>query len=169
MLYTCHLLSRNPRFWRFKRIFSDISYCWFTTMSSSRHFGLAEVILFGFWRNKDVIFDSISFLQISTWNTQWLTLLALPTWTAQGASSHNDKSLLLAQLLVQVNLCQKLLFLHQPTIWRQIIHWITSSVHENYKLRTSGEHVVYINCSWCQNKSKKQFVYTTCSSDVLSL
>ena len=28
---------------------------------------------------------------------------------------------------------------------------------------TSSEHVVYINCSECQNKNKKQFVYTTCS------
>ena len=27
----------------------------------------------------------------------------------------------------------------------------------------SSEHVVYINCSECQNKNKKQFVYTTCS------
>ena len=26
-----------------------------------------------------------------------------------------------------------------------------------------SEHVVYINCSECQNKNKKQFVYTTCS------
>ena len=30
-----------------------------------------------------------------------------------------------------------------------------------------SEHVVYINCSECQNK--KQFVYTTCSQHVLSL
>ena len=27
----------------------------------------------------------------------------------------------------------------------------------------SLEHVVYINCSECQNKKNKQFVYTTCS------
>ena len=27
----------------------------------------------------------------------------------------------------------------------------------------SLENVVYINCSECQNKNKKQFVYTTCS------
>ena len=31
---------------------------------------------------------------------------------------------------------------------------------QNMKI-TSSEHVVYINCSECQNK--KQFVYTTCS------
>ena len=36
------------------------------------------------------------------------------------------------------------------------------------------EHVenmcsVYIHCSECQNKNKKQFLYTTCSPDVLSL
>ena len=40
----------------------------------------------------------------------------------------------------------------------------TSSVHENWKLRTLSEH-----CSECQNKNKKQFVYTTCSESVLSL
>ena len=28
---------------------------------------------------------------------------------------------------------------------------------------TNSEHVVYINCSECQNKNKKQFVYTTCT------
>ena len=38
-----------------------------------------------------------------------------------------------------------------------------------YMKTTSSEHVVYINCSECQNKNKKQFVYTTCSPDVLSL
>ena len=30
------------------------------------------------------------------------------------------------------------------------------------KLATCAEHVVYQNCSECQNK-KKQFMYTTCS------
>ena len=33
----------------------------------------------------------------------------------------------------------------------------------------SSGHFVYINCSECKNKSKKQFVYTTCSDSVLSL
>ena len=31
-----------------------------------------------------------------------------------------------------------------------------------YMKTTSAEHVVYINCSECQNKNKTQFVYTTC-------
>ena len=46
---------------------------------------------------------------------------------------------------VQVNLCQKLLFLHQLTnnaIWQQIVHGITSSVHENCKHRTWAEHLL---------------------------
>ena len=34
-----------------------------------------------------------------------------------------------------------------------------------YMKTTSSEHVVYINCSECQNK--KQFVYTTCSEVVV--
>ena len=46
--------------------------------------------------------------------------------------------------------------------------FIDLPVHENYKLRTWGEHVC-INCSECQNKNKKQFVCTTCSPRVLSL
>ena len=44
---------------------------------------------------------------------------------------------------------------------RLFIELCTSSVHENSKLKTWGEHVVYINYSECQNKN--QFVYTTCS------
>ena len=32
-----------------------------------------------------------------------------------------------------------------------------------YMKTTSSVHVVYINCSECQNKNKKQIVYTTCS------
>ena len=32
---------------------------------------------------------------------------------------------------------------------------------------TSSEHVMYINCSECQKKNKKQFVYTTCSEVVV--
>ena len=38
----------------------------------------------------------------------------------------------------------------KPTLWQQIVHWITSS-----------EHVVYKNYFKCQNKT--QFLYTTCS------
>ena len=34
-----------------------------------------------------------------------------------------------------------------------------------YMKTTSSEHVVYINCSECQNKN--QFVYTTCSELVV--
>ena len=36
-----------------------------------------------------------------------------------------------------------------------------------YMKTTSSEHVVYINCSECQNKNKKQFLYTTCSELVV--
>ena len=41
----------------------------------------------------------------------------------------------MSAILLQVTLCQKLLFLHQPTIWRLIVLWITSSIHENSKLK----------------------------------
>ena len=66
--------------------------------------------------------------------------------------------------LVQVNLCQKLLFLHQLT------HNMTTDCSLNYKFntwkfqaQTWGEHVVYRNCFW----PSEQFLYTTCSSHVL--
>ena len=36
-----------------------------------------------------------------------------------------------------------------------------------YMKTTSSEHVVYINCFECQNKTKKQFMYTTCSELVV--
>ena len=50
--------------------------------------------------------------------------------------------------LIQVNLCEKFLFLHQLThniIWQQIVHGITSSVHET----TSAEHGqnMFLPCS----------------------
>ena len=32
---------------------------------------------------------------------------------------------------------------------------------------TTSEHVVYIDCFECQNKNKKQFMYTTCSELVV--
>ena len=43
-----------------------------------------------------------------------------------------------------------------PQYDKRLFIEFTSSVHENYKLRTSGEHVVYINCSECQNKNNEQ-------------
>ena len=36
-----------------------------------------------------------------------------------------------------------------------------------YMKTTSSEHVVYINCFECQNKNKKQFMYTACSELVV--
>ena len=70
--------------------------------------------------------------------------------------------------LIQVNICQK--------------HFILASTNPQYDKRLfielqvaiaisehaqKSEHVVYKNCSECQNK--KQFMYTTCSELVLSL
>ena len=46
------------------------------------------------------------------------------------------KSFLEALILASTNV---------TTIWQNIVHWITSSIHENYKLRTSGEHGVPTN------------------------
>ena len=61
---------------------------------------------------------------------------------------------------VQVNLCQKLLFLHQLT------HNIMRDCSWNYKFntwkfqaQTGREHVVYRNYFW----QSGQFLYTTCS------
>jgi len=65
---------------------------------------------------------------------------------------------------IQVNLCQKLLFLHQPT------HNTTTDCSLNYKFnkwkfqaQTWGEHIVYRNCF----SYSEQFLYTTCSPHVL--
>ena len=64
--------------------------------------------------------------------------------------------------LVQIHLCQKLLFLHQIT------HNITTDCSLNSK-KNMVEHVVHISCSECQNKNKKQSLYTTCSAGILTL
>ena len=58
--------------------------------------------------------------------------------------------------LVQGNLFQKPLLLHELT------HNVTKNCSLNYEFSTWKLHVVYINCSECQNKNK-QFVSTTCS------
>ena len=65
---------------------------------------------------------------------------------------------------VQVNLCQKLLFLHQLT------HNMTTDCSLNHKFntwkfqaQTWGEHVLYRKCFW----HSEQYLYTTCSPHVL--
>ena len=68
------------------------------------------------------------------------------------------------KLSVQVNLCKKLLFLHQLT------HNMTTDCSLNYKFNTwkfqaqnMGEHAVYRICFW----HSERFLYTTCSPHVL--
>ena len=65
---------------------------------------------------------------------------------------------------VQVNLCQKLLILHQLT------HNMTTDCSLIYRFKTWklqaqtwGEHAVYRNCFW----NSEQFMYTICSPYVL--
>ena len=58
---------------------------------------------------------------------------------------------------LQVNICQKLSFLHLLT------HYMTTYCSLNYKKNTSSAHVVYTNCFECQNKKK------LCTQHVLSL
>ena len=52
--------------------------------------------------------------------------------------------------------------INEPTIWRQIVDWITSSIWE-FQAQTWGHHVVYRNCFW----HSEQFLYTTRSPHVL--
>ena len=59
-----------------------------------------------------------------------------------------------------VNLCQKLLFLHQLTHnMTKNCSLNTSSVNENCKLRTCCEHKLFFVLFW----HSEQFMYTTCS------
>ena len=66
-------------------------------------------------------------------------------------------------MFVHVNLFQKHLFLHQLT------HNMTKDclLKVQYMKMARSEHVLNVNCSEYQNKSKKQFVYTTCSELVV--
>ena len=73
---------------------------------------------------------------------------------------------------LQVNLCQKHLFLHQLTHNMMTdcslnYEFITWKFQAQNMLRTCWEHVLYINCSECQNKN--QFVYTISSQHVLNM
>ena len=76
----------------------------------------------------------------------------------------NIKTQLYFSEQIQVNLCQKLLFLHQLT------NNMTTDCSLNYKFntwkfraQTWREHVGYRNCFW----HSEQFLYTTCSPHVL--
>ena len=67
--------------------------------------------------------------------------------------------------LVQVNLCQKLLFLHQLT------HNITTDCSLNYKFntwkfqaQTWREHVVYRNCVWHSEQFFVHNMFSPCSA-----
>ena len=67
---------------------------------------------------------------------------------------------------IRVNLFQYHLFLQQLT--NNMTKYCSLNyqfLHEDYKLRTWGEHVVCINCSECQNK--KQLVNTAFSELVV--
>ena len=56
-----------------------------------------------------------------------------------------------------VNLFQKHLPLHQLTHnMKKIVHWFTSSVHENYKLKKFCVHKLF----FCLFRHSKQFMYT---------
>ena len=63
-------------------------------------------------------------------------------------------------MYIQVNLCQKLLFLHQLT--RNVTTDCSLNSKFNtwkFQAQTWGEHVVYRNCFW----HSEQFLYTTWS------
>ena len=52
---------------------------------------------------------------------------------------------------VQVNLCQKLLFLHQLT-YKSMTTDCSWNYHEKYKRRTWEEQFVILSYCWCKNK-----------------
>ena len=56
--------------------------------------------------------------------------------------------------------------INQPTIWWQIVHWITNSVQENYKFRTCWVHqIVFCFCLDIQDN----LMYTKCDETVVFL
>ena len=67
---------------------------------------------------------------------------------------------------LQVNLCKKHLFSHKLShnMWLKIVHWFTSSVNENYKLRTCCVHKLFFFILFWHSE---QFMYTTCSELVV--
>ena len=51
-------------------------------------------------------------------------------------------------------------------ICQKIVHWIMSSVHENYKLRTCSSHKLL---EMSKQKQKNNLMYTTCTELVVFL
>ena len=71
------------------------------------------------------------------------------------------------RMYIQANLCQKLLFRHQLPKLQYDKRLFIMKLRVQYMEITSSEHLVYLNCSECRNKNKKQFMYTTCSEHVI--
>ena len=93
-------------------------------------------------------------------NTFWRNMWCIFTYCV----FHFSETFSYETFMLQVNLCQKLLFLHQLT------QNMTTDCSLNYKFntwkfqaQTWGEHFVYRNCFW----HSEQFLYTTCSPHVL--
>ena len=88
----------------------------------------------------------------------WLAFSLLINWKVKIIKMYQN---LILSAVVQVNLCQKHLFLHQLTIWQKIVHWFTSSVNENYvkahiqfltyrrpAQKWSNEESIYLFLTW---------------------
>jgi hypothetical protein len=73
---------------------------------------------------------------------------------------------------VQVNFFQKHFFLHQLTHnilqYRQYDKRLFIELRVQHMKITSSEHVVYINCSECQNKNKEQIITHNSMNNLLS-
>ena len=86
-------------------------------------------------------------------------------------TKYHNKSLLddfwfKVQDCIQVNLCQKLLFLHQLT--HNMMTYSSLNCKFNtwkFQAQTGWEHVVYRYCFW----HSENFLYTTCSLHVLEI
>ena len=102
-----------------------------------------------FWLNIEItqIFYSATFRYTFTQSRLDLSLISqLPT-------ANTGKSFSEALILVSTN--------------PQYDQKLFTDLPVQYKKTTSSEHVVYINCFECQNKTNKQFMYTTCSELVV--
>ena len=147
----------------FHRFTQSPWFCWtavpffieFSDFSDSvfipKPFSDSLLILTPFFKFK--LSDTVRFLDGCSLKAKFLKALSFPSLLSTNESDSLSS--------VQVNLCQKLLFLHQLT------HNMTTDCSLNYKfniwnskLRTWREHVVYRNCFW----HSEPFFYTTCSA-----
>ena len=137
------LQSVNPQY--NDRLFID-SWLQYKKNTTSEHVVYKHWFLF--WSSKQCLYTSCSQLVFFLyWIQEWMNNMSSYCGLADSRISASEKERFMNNQKMIISALQ---VTHNI---KKIVHWITSSVHESCKIRTWGEHAVYISFSECQNKN----------------